>query len=334
MGKHSGNLMAQELLDSKEINNILKCVQNGSTLDVKELLSKYPHIHWSSIQYDKTGDTILHCAARLGNNQLIKFLLQNFQPTAVDCKNRDDKTALHEAAQFGQYETCKLLLECGADVNALKRADWTPIMLACTKINGLENYNIIETFLKYDVCVNHRNKDGWTCFHLICREGDVGILELLLKSGLDPHVTTKNGRTGLHIASLHGHLKIVEVLLTLNIDVNTRDNSCNTPLHEAVLGGHINICERLIQAGAIVTHRTNGDYTSLHLASLQGHVEIIKFLLNYLDINESNNSGLSPLHCAAKNKRKEAYDVLIQYGANENFVDHFGRKASDYMALK
>ncbi|XP_072392977.1 uncharacterized protein [Diabrotica undecimpunctata] len=323
--------MAQEILNSKEINNILKYVQNGSTLDLKELLCKYSNIHWSSIQYDKTGDTILHCAARLGKNELIKFLLQNFQPTAVDCKNRDDKTALHEAAQFGQFETCKLLLECGADINALKRADWTPIMLACTKINEFENYNIIEMFLKYDVCINHKNKDGWTCFHLICREGDVGILKLLLKSGLNPNLKTKNGRSGLHIAALHGHLKIVEVLLTLNIDVNTRDNSGNTPLHEAVLGGHIDICVRLIQVGALVTLRTNGDYTSLHLASLQGHIEIIKFLLNYLDVNESNNSGLLPLHCAAKNKHKYAYDVLIKYGANESFIDHFGRKASYYM---
>ena len=38
--------------------------------------------------------------------------------------NSDGKTALHEAAQNSQTECIEYLLEQGAKVDALKRADW------------------------------------------------------------------------------------------------------------------------------------------------------------------------------------------------------------------
>ena len=49
--------------------------------------------------------------------------------------NKTGKRALHEAAQHGQNKMVQWLLEHGAAVDALKQADWTPLMLAAEKAN-------------------------------------------------------------------------------------------------------------------------------------------------------------------------------------------------------
>ncbi|KAG5889546.1 hypothetical protein JTB14_024954 [Gonioctena quinquepunctata] len=316
----------------KEITKVMKGAQLGDITYIEPIVSKYTEIHWSKISYNKTGDTILHCSARLGHTNIIHYLLSNFIPNAVDCKNLDDKTALHEAAQFSQFECCKILLEYGANVNALKRADWTPIMLACTKIKTDNSRKIVDLLLENGSLVNYRNKDGWTCAHLISREGDETVFKLLLQHGLDVKVKSNNGRTALHVAALHGKLNIVETLLNLGCDVNETDNCGNTSLHEALLGNNIDIFKILITHGANIYARNNCDYSLIHLAAC-GCLDILKFVLKQFefDINEINKLGLTPLHCAARKKQKEIYDFLVQYGASETSRDYYGRVPSDYL---
>lgn len=85
----------------------------------------------------------------------------------------------------------------GVEIDALKRADWTPLMLACTK----NNENVVRDLVENGANLLLQNKDGWTSFHLACREGDVSIVSYLLS--VNPEVwktSSKNGRTPLHTA--------------------------------------------------------------------------------------------------------------------------------------
>lgn len=317
---------------TKEINNVLKGVQSGNENVIEDLFEKYPNFHWTELYYEKTGDTVLHCASRLGLVNVIECLVGNFIPMSVDCKNKDDKTALHEAAQFSQYKACEKLLEMGANVNALKRADWTPLMLACTKIIGEDSLKTVELLLQKNAIVNYRNKDGWTALHLICRGGDLSILKALLKQDLDVHVKTNNGRTALHIAALHGNMDMVKILLELGLDADETDDCGNTPLHEAVLGNSIEVCKLLINYGAEVHITNNRGYSILHLAASEGHLEIMDFILSDLkwDINEVTQDGFTALHCAARNRHREAFDYLKSKGADLNIKDKCNREPVSY----
>ncbi len=68
----------------------------------------------------------------------------------LNVKNSEGKTPLHEAAQFLQFDVVKFLIDQNDDrnagqnvertvgqnvveIDALKRADWTPLMLAATR---------------------------------------------------------------------------------------------------------------------------------------------------------------------------------------------------------
>ncbi|KAJ8916556.1 hypothetical protein NQ315_000199 [Exocentrus adspersus] len=297
----------------KEVTEVLKDILNGNEASLKHFFEKYPDLHWTEVSYLKTGDTVLHCAARLGLVNTIQYLLSSFAPKSVDCKNRDDKTSLHEAAQYSQYKACELLLEHGADVNALKRADWTPLMLACTKLVEDRSLKSVQVLLSKGAVVNCRNKDGWTVLHLVSREGDAMILKVLLEYGLDVKQKTKNGRIALHVAALHGHLDIIKVLLCLGLDINVRDRCGNTPLHEAASGGHVEVCKALIS---------------------RGHLDIIEYFLNDFewDINQATVDGYTVLHCAAKSARKEAFDLLVRKGADVSAKDKCERSPDSYVA--
>ena len=70
-------------------------------------------------------------------------------------------------------------------------------MLACTK----DSKETVELLVRSHASLSLRNKDGWTPFHIACREGHRAIVSFLLDS--DPQcwdTRSSNGRTPLHTA--------------------------------------------------------------------------------------------------------------------------------------
>ncbi|XP_076254734.1 ankyrin repeat domain-containing protein 16-like isoform X2 [Rhynchophorus ferrugineus] len=314
--------------------SILKEIQNGEISLLKNTKIKYPDFHWNEIYYEKTGDSILHVASHHGYKQIIQYLLREFNPCAVDIKNRDDKTPLHEAAQFARYDSILELCSFDANVNVIRRGDWTPLMLACTKIKSDINYKIVVKLVEKGAHINAQNKDGWTCAHILAREGCIEIYDHLISNGLNVNIKTKNGRTALHIACLHGHKDLIAILLKY-IDINTTDNCGNTPLHEAILGKNIEIATMLIQNGAEIKAKNNSDFNLLHLAASQDNTTMLDYLINGLQININiqNKNGWTPLHCAARKGLKNIYYYLEKNGANTNIKDNYNRTALDYISI-
>ena len=97
----------------------------------------------------------------------------------------------------------------GADVNSVKKADWSPLLLACTK----QNITIIKNLLSSGANPFFKNKDGWLSWHVACREGNLDIIKLLvhfiqsnpkechrIKELCDS--SSNNGRKGIHVAGI------------------------------------------------------------------------------------------------------------------------------------
>lgn len=316
-----------------QINSILQLVHHEDfTLDdFKNLINNHDNLNIWELKYEKTGDSIVHICARLGRVDLLEYLI-NASKTCVDIKNNDGKTPLHEACQFNQLESTRILLQNAADVNAIKRADWTPLMLACTK-KGPNSLEIVRLLLNSGAIINLCNKDGWTALHLASREGDEKIAYFLLENGADFQRKTKNGRTILHVAALHGHLPLVNKYLRL-LNPNLSDNSGNNALHEAVFTNNKDLIDILTQQCDVNSVNSCG-FTILHLAASENLVDIIKHVVdNYkLDINFQTCLGFTPLHCAARKKQGESVKLLIDLGAKVDLKDNQGRLPSDYFSL-
>ena len=137
----------------------------------------------ASLSNPKTGDNVLHALCRdddTGRLDMFRFVVDLCGEAACGLGNFDGKTPLHEAAQCKSASVVAFLLERGVEVDALKRADWTPLMLACTKAG---NDAVVAALLEAGADPKLQNKDGWTAFHLAARaaEEGTGVLQILLQ---------------------------------------------------------------------------------------------------------------------------------------------------------
>ncbi|XP_044928260.1 ankyrin repeat domain-containing protein 16 isoform X4 [Mustela lutreola] len=144
------------------------------------------------------GDTLLHCAARHGHRDVLAYLVETWDMD-VEAADRDYKRPLHEAAAQGHRDCVLYLLGRGAAVDCLKKADWTPLMMACTR----KNLEVIQDLVEHGANPLLKNKDGWNSLHIASREGDPLILQYLLSVCPTAWETeSKIGRTPLHTAVL------------------------------------------------------------------------------------------------------------------------------------
>ncbi|XP_043670574.1 ankyrin repeat domain-containing protein 16-like isoform X1 [Vespula pensylvanica] len=300
----------------------LHACQNGDLLKIKNLTLKYDVQDWTTFRHSVSGDTPMHVAAREGHLNVVEYLCDAFERPdfKVNVVNKDMKRPLHEAAQFARTHVLRYLIEKGAIVDCSKRADWTPLMLACTKI-GSEACKCIRILLEAKADPLRRNKDGWIPAFIICRSGDVNALRLFLDFAPESiSLRSNNGRSSLHIAAFNGHEEIIDLLLAVDPGlVNARDSSGATPLHEAIKGGNLNIVKRMIQFGADFRATDKVGQTILHVASLIGSVEMMEYILtnNLINVHEKAFFDVTPLIAARRSKQTDAIDVLIKYGAEK-----------------
>ena len=269
---------------------------------------------WSDTAHVKTGDHVLHVLCRLGRVHMLNNI-QNRSPGSWEHPNFEGKTLLHEAAQFKCIHVVEFLLKHHVSVDAIKRADWTPLMLAATK---KDNLSVVRALLKAEANPKLRNKDGWTPFHLAAREGDWLMMQELLATDSNLWQTlSKNDRTPLHSVCLAGHVTALEWMLDhCQYPRGAKDSCGSTPLMDAIRGGHLECIKKLIKVGESLFDTDSFGRNSLHCAAHANQAEVVKMLLTEFEVSADSLSegGMTPLHWAALEGQELAAKVLVQVG--------------------
>lgn len=112
--------------------------------------------HPKHCMYSKTHDNVMHIIAQLGRNDFLHAMIEHCKEM-IEIMNVDGKTPLHDAAQFSQYGIVRILLNHQVNVNPIKRADWTPLMLACTK-TGEDALKTVNLLMDYRAKLDLENK--------------------------------------------------------------------------------------------------------------------------------------------------------------------------------
>ncbi|XP_055209146.1 ankyrin repeat domain-containing protein 16 isoform X3 [Gorilla gorilla gorilla] len=279
------------------------------------------------------GDTLLHCAARHGHRDVLAYLAEAWGMD-IEATNRDYKRPLHEAASMGHRDCVRYLLGRGAAVDCLKKADWTPLMMACTR----KNLGVIQELVEHGANPLLKNKDGWNSFHIASREGDPLILQYLLTVCPGAWKTeSKIRRTPLHTAgtayssaAMHGHLEAVKVLLKrCQYEPDYRDNCGVTALMDAIQCGHIDVARLLLdEHGACLSAEDSLGAQALHRAAVTGQDEAIRFLVSELGVDvdvRATSTHLTALHYAAKEGHTSTIQTLLSLGADINSKDEKNR---------
>ena len=103
---------------------LVKLTQEGQLSALKQqLASSDAALAVNGKHFGSSGVTLLHYAARHGHLQVMEFLI-NEVGMDIEVYNSDYKRPLHEAASMSQIACVVYLLNNGAKVDCLKKADW------------------------------------------------------------------------------------------------------------------------------------------------------------------------------------------------------------------
>ncbi|KAJ2998603.1 hypothetical protein NUW58_g271 [Xylaria curta] len=130
--------------------------------------------------------------------------------------NSSGQSALHIAAERGNQEIMRILLQRNVDVMAQDSNGRTALHLAVTKGHG----GLIAELLKQPGLAEVRAKDGQTALHLAVSAGSKDLVSKLTVSGDALEVKDALGKTALHLALLHGHDDIAKLLMMSGADIN------------------------------------------------------------------------------------------------------------------
>jgi ankyrin repeat protein len=125
------------------------------------------------------GWTPLHYAAFADNASAAALLIGAGAEVDARAKNKFDNTPLQVAMLAAATETAKVLLDHGADVNAVQA-------------------------------------EGVTALHEAASAGDLPSIRVLLAAGADPRSAMPDGKTPVDLARAHKHAEAVRLLSGLN----------------------------------------------------------------------------------------------------------------------
>ncbi|KAJ3114753.1 hypothetical protein HDU96_001696 [Phlyctochytrium bullatum] len=172
----------------------------------------------------------LHRAAQLGQPQALKMLLE--YGADIDIRGDDEIHTLHLAAgsNRGQGSDCLVaLLDAGADVNVANKNGRTPLFTACSYLCK----DKVRILLDHGATVNPSGVDDSPLHAVLQSDYDTGVLEIvkvLVEAGAELDFLDKQKETPLHLAVRECHPTSALFLLNSGANPSSKCRSERTPL--------------------------------------------------------------------------------------------------------
>jgi len=263
-----------------------------------------------------------------GDIQLVKSRLQK-NTDLVKVKDDRNNTPLHLASQSGMMDMAKLLISCGAEINAKEINQNTPLHFAVK--NG--NMELARFFLQKDSDINARNKDGFAPMHFAAMYNNKEILRLLIEKGAEIDIKDKRGATPLLVSIWRAKdIDAVRFLVEKGADINvSAPGSWVTPIAMAAQYGERDIVNYLIGKGAKIDEKSR---FLVRFSVSKGLERLFLILLEKgANLNVGTNNGGSIMHFAAEGGSKRIITALAEKGFDLNSPDRYGWTPLHYAAF-
>lgn len=131
-------------------------------------------------------------------------------PARATALSADGFTALHLAAYFGKAEASRLLIDAGADPNAVS-GNAMRVEPLHSAASG-RHHEVCRVLLTAGADVNAIQRDGYTPLHAAAQLGDDEMVELFLSAGADPVARIADGSRPADLAEAAGHADLAKRL--------------------------------------------------------------------------------------------------------------------------
>ncbi|XP_026534114.1 inversin isoform X4 [Notechis scutatus] len=261
--------------------------------------------------------------------------------TDVDKADHSQRTALHLAAQKGNYRFMKLLLAHRANWMKKDLEEIIPLHLTTQH----KSPKCLALLLKYMAPgeVDTQDKNKQTALHWSAYYNNPEHVKILIKHDSNIGIPDIEGRIPLHWAANHKDPSAVNTVKCI-LDaapteslLNWQDYEGRTPLHFAVADGNIAVVELLTSYESCnVSSYDNLFRTPLHWAALLGHAQIVHVLLerNKVGTILSDSQGATPLHYAAQSNFSETVEEFFKHPSVKDDSDLEGRTSFMWAAGK
>ena len=244
----------------------------------------------------------LAVAAYSGHTEIVRYLV-GLPYVDVKYRNSDDLTALHSAATNKATDVAQVLIDAGADIDAMDKEGRAPLYYACAS-GALD---VVKMLVRAGA-----DCGGGKCLECAARCGHTDIVCYLLCL---PEVEV-NDRAVLHVAVAKARTCMIQVLIDAGADTNTPNNwgLNHSPLHTVCECGRLNIVNILIEAGAGVRATDTNGCTCLILAARCGHTETVRYLVGLPEVelnHRDTEKNYTALQYAVQYNHTDAAQVLI-----------------------
>lgn len=298
---------------------IQEAIGNKDVAALEQLLSDNPSL---VDQQDVQGNTPLHLALLDSDARLADAVL-NHNPR-LDRINNRGTLPIHLAAQKHSLVLVKRLISMGAEISAPDTL-WGGNSLHWAADGG--NLEVIRFLIEQGLDLNQTSKGDWKPVDKAVAKGQLEALKLLLAKGATLPEPNNPDDYFFIVAIGSGNTELVSYLIDKGFDPNFRTRNGDLAINQPVFRNQPDILKLLIQRGAIINgvfDRYN--FAPLHVAAFRGNAELATILLdNGADIDIPKPiDGSSPLQFAIEMQKNEVAKLLVNRGANLSFTDMAG----------
>ena len=289
------------------------------------------------------GQTALMLASKVCNVQLLKY----FQSLEADFALLDDKgkNVFHYSSLNEYYNLMPFLDSLNLDISIVDDLERTPMHYS-------RNTAQLQHMMKYHSNWYFKDKYGRTPFHTLAFEGNTSSIKFFIDNKhCDINSSDMFGRTPLHLAIQSGNMELLSLLLKTCVNVNSADNNGWTPIFFAnsveqvqllvkhganmnildksgcrlvlafVKGGYVDIINYMIDSSCIISGVDKTGKNILHYAISLNNETLVKKIIdtNQIDINQTDNDGISPLVLAKNKNNKNLIYLLLEKGAKLDY---------------
>src|SRR5262245_7711793 len=293
---------------STKTKALFAAIRAGDHRSVTELVSGEKDLVNAT---DRRGDTPLMYAGVYSDAAMVKVLLD--QGADVNAINPEGATPLMRAA--GEFEKAELLLSRGAKVDAKSKMGRTPLLIAAT-FPG--NTKTVQLLLARGASVSDQDQMGETCLTSASKRDDAEMVKALIEAGANVTAGASwPGQAPLIWAAEEGNVATLACLLEHG--AGKVQPHVDFALSSAAARGSLAAVRLLIEHGANPnTPSPTAGYTPLMWAAYGEDVDVekVKLLLaNGADPKAKGANGETALSLAMKHGHSAVVDLLDPSGA-------------------
>ncbi|EFQ99174.1 ankyrin repeat domain-containing protein 52 [Nannizzia gypsea CBS 118893] len=328
-------------------------IEQGNESIVRQYIHRYGGAKTRPVNREnRRFISAFHIAALHGATDILRLLMDRIN---LRCR-KTGGTPLHMAVKGKSLAAIKLLVENGADVNAVDFNEYTPLGLA-------KRLDCSEDVLQYlkeqggcasadEVLKEHPSRKFadlvWKSTDEAASIADLGLGDVepsrsYYQSGVmrlfGRYMVRKKSqgskpseqflRDLIGTAVTDGVNGIVEALIDDGFQADSwSDTGGNNLLHKAIASYNTPIVGLLVKSGVNYNHKAKDGSTPFHQAASSGYVTVLEEMISAgVPVNLVNDQGWTAIHCPQYYYNYEGHvgTLVKKYGADIEFKDKDGR---------